>query len=72
MMRPTRSSKKIKVESHSNLARDAKTKAILNTDSVEYTRYMNEKKTRQRQQNEIDALRAEIDLLKEMINRNTG
>ena len=66
-MKHTRSSKKIRVENHSNLARDAKTQAIVNTDSVAYSRYMNDRNVRLRQQNEIDFLKSEIDLLKKLI-----
>jgi len=65
-MKHTRS-KKIKVENHPNLKRDVKTRAIINTDSSAYERYMNEKEVRSRQQNEIDTLRMEIEELKNMI-----
>jgi len=60
-------SKKIKVEDHPNLKRDVKTRAIVNTDSSAYERYMNEKDVRNRQQNEIDSLRQQIEELKNMI-----
>jgi|TARA_B100000287_G_scaffold331762_1_gene316671 hypothetical protein len=60
-------SKRIKVEDHPNLKRDAKTKAIINTDSSAYHRYMNEKEVRNTQQNEIDSLRQQIEELKNMI-----
>ena len=60
-------SKKIKVEDHPNLKRDVRTRAIVNTDSSAYERYMNEKDVRNRQQNEIDSLRQQIEELKNMI-----
>jgi len=60
-------SKRIKVENHPNLKRDVKTKAIINTDSSSYERYMNEKEVRNKQQNEIDSLRQQIEELKNMI-----
>ena len=60
-------SKRIKVEDHPNLKRDAKTKAIINTDTSGYTRYVNERDVRNTQQNEIDSLRQQIEELKNMI-----
>jgi len=65
-MRHTRS-KRIKVEDHPNLKRDVKTKAIINTDSSAYIRYINERDVRNTQQNEIDSLRQQIEELKNMI-----
>ena len=66
-MRITRSSKKIKVENHPSLMRDARTTAIVNNDSAAYERYMNEKNARLSQRDEIDRLKGEIELLKELI-----
>ena len=66
-MRITRSSKKIKVENHPSLMRDARTTAIVNNDSAAYERYMNEKNARLHQRDEIDRLKGEIELLKELI-----
>ena len=60
-------SKKIKVEDHPNLKRDVRTRAIVNTDSSAYERYMKEKDVRNKQQNEIDSLRQQIEELKNMI-----
>ena len=60
-------SKKIPVENHPSLMRDAKTTAIVNTDSAAYERYMNDKKARLSQKNEIDRLKEEIELLKQLI-----
>jgi len=65
-MKHTRS-KRIKVEDHPNLKRDAKTKAIINTDTSAYTRYVNDRDVRNTQQNEIDSLRQQIEELKNMI-----
>ena len=59
--------KKIKVEDHPSLMRDVKTTAIVNTDELAYERYMNDKNARLRQQNEIDDLRHQIDVLKDLI-----
>jgi len=66
-MRITRSSRKIKVENHPSLMRDARTTAIVNNDSAAYERYMNEKNARLSQRDEIDRLKGEIELLKELI-----
>lgn len=56
--------KRAKVEDHSNLERDLNTTAIVNTDTVAYERYLNEKNTRLRYENELKELRAEIEVLK--------
>ena len=66
-MKPTPSSKKIKVENHPTLKRDVRTTAIVNEDSAAYTRYINERKVRLSTREEIDTLRAEIDFLKSLI-----
>jgi len=66
-MKLIRSSKKIKVKNHPSLMRDAKTTAIVNTDSAAYERYMNEKNVRLSQKDEIDRLKGEIELLKQLI-----
>ncbi len=65
-MRHTQS-KKIPVENHPSLMRDVKTTAIVNTDHAAYVRYMNDKNARLSQKDEIDRLRDEIELLKQLI-----
>ena len=47
--------------------RDARTTAIVNTDTVGYERYINDRDARLRQQNEIDNLRHQIEVLKDLI-----
>ncbi len=47
--------------------RDAKTNAIVNTDSTAYVRYMNNRNARLSQKDEIDRLKGEIELLKQLI-----
>ena len=59
----------MKVEDHPNLKRDVKTTAIVNTDVSEYERYISDKNARLRQQNEIDDLRHQIDVLKDLITK---
>ena len=66
-MKPTPSSKKIKVENHPTLKRDVRTTAIVNEDSTAYTRYMSDRRARLSTKDEIDTLRAEIDYLKSLI-----
>ena len=65
-MKHTQSSK-IRVENHSNLARDVKTQAIVNTDSVAYNRYINDRNVRLSQKSEIDRLREEVEILQQLI-----
>ena len=60
-------SKKIKVEDHPKLKRDAKTTAIVNVDEAAYERYINDRNVRLKQKNEIDDLRHQIDVLKDLI-----
>jgi len=60
-------SKKIKVENHPSLMRDAQTTAIVNMDNAAYQRYMNDKNARLSQKDEIDRLKDEIELLKQLI-----
>ena len=66
-MKPTPSSKKIKVENHPTLKRDVRTTAIVNNDDAAYKRYMSERRARLSTKEEIDVLRAEIDFLKSLI-----
>tara|TARA_B100000945_G_scaffold104346_1_gene82569 strand:+ start:13156 stop:13353 length:198 start_codon:yes stop_codon:yes gene_type:complete len=56
-----------KVEDHRSLERDLTNRAIVNTDTSAYERYMNDKEVRQRYKNEIDTLKMEIEELKNMI-----
>jgi len=60
-------SKKIKVENHPSLMRDVKTTAIVNMDNAAYQRYMNDKNSRLSQKDEIDRLKGEIEILKQLI-----
>jgi hypothetical protein len=59
--------KRAKVEDHSNLERDLHTQAIINTDMVAYEKYIAEKNTRLRYENELRELRAEIEVLKSFL-----
>ena len=59
--------KRAKVENFRSLERDLKTTAIVNTDKREYDRYMNDKDSRLRQKYELDELKSEIEILKQLI-----
>ena len=58
------------MEDHPNLTRDLKTTAIVNNDKVAYERYMADRNARLSQRNEIDRLKQEIELFKELIFNN--
>ena len=59
--------KKTKVENYPSLERDLNTTAIMNTDKTAFTRYMNDKEVRMKQKYELDELRGEIEILKQLI-----
>lgn len=62
----------IPVEGHTNLFRDEKTGAIVNTDTFGYSQYIKMKSEKQKQREELDQIKNDIDeiksLLKELIN----
>ena len=62
----------IPVEGHNNLFRDRNTGAILNNDKSSYVQYVRLKEQKQRERNDIDQLKKDIDeiksLLREIIN----
>ena len=71
---------KVKVEGFENLVRDTKSNGIINTNSSEYSIYMNRIRTREKQGDEIrnavkeiNTLKAELreikDLLKEVVKK---
>lgn len=53
-----------KVEGHTNLLRDANTKAIINTNMTEYKNYMSSKQSKINESQKIESLRNEIDCVK--------
>ena len=55
------------MEDHPKLKRDVKTTAIVNVDEAAYERYINDRNIRLKQKNEIDDLRHQIDVLKDLI-----
>lgn len=62
----------IPVEGHHNLFRDKNTGAIVNQDRSAYLNYIRMREMKQREKNEIDEIKKDIDeiksLLKELIN----
>lgn len=62
----------IPVEGHINLYRDEKTGAIINCDTTEYNQYMKMKQMKQKEKEEIDKMKEDINeikiLLKELVN----
>ena len=61
---------RVKVQNFKGLERDKKTNAILNTDKTAYDRYVREKNHRLLQKEELDNMRNEIALLKELLLKN--
>tara|TARA_S200002703_G_scaffold46374_1_gene40224 strand:+ start:1550 stop:1753 length:204 start_codon:yes stop_codon:yes gene_type:complete len=57
----------IRVEGHKSLKRDEKTGAIINTDSTEYNRHLNNKKNRKTQKSEIDEIKSDITEIKSIL-----
>ena len=58
----------IPVEGHKSLFRDEETNAIVNTDTIAYENYVNNKLTNSDKQAELDAMKSEIETLKSMLN----
>ena len=58
----------IPVEGHKSLFSDEETNAIVNTDTIAYENYVNNKITNSDKQAELDAMKSEIETLKSMLN----
>jgi hypothetical protein len=54
----------IQVKGHDKLIRDPKTKAILNTDSMEYNNYISRKKERENASQELSRLKSDVEQIK--------
>lgn len=54
----------LKVEGHSNLVRDEKTKAVLNTSMTDYEQYMKLKKIRENSSKKIEDLENDMSSIK--------
>ena len=57
----------IPVEGHKSLFRDETTNAILNTDTIAYENYMNNKRSNSDKQAELDSMKKELEELKLMM-----
>jgi vesicle coat complex subunit len=57
----------IPVDGHNNLFRDRNTGAILNNDKSGYVQYVRLKEQKQRERNEIDQLKKDIDEIKSLL-----
>lgn len=55
----------LKVEGHSNLVRDEKTKAVLNTSMTDYEQYMKLKKIRENSSKKIEDLENDMSNIKD-------
>ena len=66
-------SKFLKVENESNLVRDVQSRAIINTSSSDYDKYMKRKNAILEQKKEVDELKLEVseikDLLKQLLDK---
>ena len=62
----------IRVEGESNLYRDRKTGAIVNTDSAGYNQYMKMKQRRQTEREELDILKKDIEEIKSLLKEITN
>jgi hypothetical protein len=62
----------IKVEGHTNLFRDEESGAIMNLDTSAYHEYVKKRNMKQKQRDEIDSIKSELDeikmLLKQILN----
>ena len=56
------------VEGHKSLFRDEETNAILNTDTIAYENYMNNKLSNSDKKAEMNEMKKEIETLKLMLN----
>lgn len=55
------------IKDNHGLFRDEKTKAVLNCNEVEYDAYMEEKKRRLNEKNELEKMRSDIDDIKDSL-----
>ncbi len=60
---------KIAVDGHPHLYRDAQSGAIINTNSTDYSSYMEGYQTRQQQMNRLDRLETEMSEIKTLLEK---
>jgi len=59
----------IKVEGHSNLFRDSKTGAIVNTDDNAYNQYLKLKKSDNKREAELNKMKSDIEDIKDALSQ---
>tara|TARA_B100000424_G_scaffold271206_1_gene272986 strand:- start:3069 stop:3275 length:207 start_codon:yes stop_codon:yes gene_type:complete len=59
----------IKVEGHSNLFRDSKTGAIVNTDDNAYNQYLKLKKSDNKREVELNKMKSDIEDIKDALSQ---
>ena len=57
----------IPVEGHKHLYRDEKSGAIINTDSLGYSKYKKNRNQRKSQKDEIDSMKKDIEEIKDLL-----
>lgn len=57
----------LKVEGHSNIVRDLKTNAIINTDTQEYQNYISNKNRRLKEKQKLESIQNDVEYLKNSI-----
>tara|TARA_Y100000356_G_scaffold120290_1_gene112665 strand:+ start:532 stop:753 length:222 start_codon:yes stop_codon:yes gene_type:complete len=57
----------VPVQGHLNLFRDKETGAIVNTDTSGYSQYMNMKRRRQTEREELDTIKSDIEEIKSLL-----
>ncbi len=62
----------IPVEGHNNLFRDRETGAILNNDKSGYMQYIRLKEQKQKEKNELDQIKKDIDEIKSLLRELTN
>tara|TARA_B100001287_G_C22241831_1_gene326320 strand:- start:172 stop:387 length:216 start_codon:yes stop_codon:yes gene_type:complete len=62
----------IPVEGHNNLFRDRNTGAIINNDSSGYAQYQKLKQKRQKEREELDTLKSDIEEIKSLLKELTN
>ena len=62
----------IPVEGHNNLFRDRRTGAIVNHDSSRYSQYIKIKQQKQKEKDELDRLKSDIDEIKSLLRELTN
>ena len=57
----------VPVQGHLNLFRDKETGAIVNTDTSGYSQYMNMKRRRKTEREELDTIKSDIEEIKSLL-----